>query len=196
LNIYKKAGPVYARLERHLEPASWKHWRQTMLRALEGPEVLEVGVGTGANLPYYPRGIRLTAVDSSASMLAKAADRVRQCPCSVQLYHADVEQLPFDANRFDAVVSTCVFCSVSRPRQALLEIRRVLKPGGCLHMIEHVEPQSLLGRLAARAASLVTGPLLGEYFNRRTGELLQEVFGRLEDEYLGQAVFHRYRAFL
>lgn len=104
--------------------------------------VLEVGVGGGANLPYYRRAERVWAIEPDPARAAAAEQVGARAAVPVQVRTAAAEALPFDAAAFDHVVSSLVFCSVADPQQALAEIGRVLKPGGTLHMVEHVRPQA------------------------------------------------------
>lgn len=118
--------------------------------------VLEVGVGTGANLPYYPSSTCVTAIDESPDMLAVAARRAGALGNRVSLGLMDVESLAFPAGQFDTVVASLVFCSVVDQRRALGELRRVLKrPGGRLLLLEHMRPDS---RPLAWAADLLNIP--------------------------------------
>jgi phosphatidylethanolamine/phosphatidyl-N-methylethanolamine N-methyltransferase len=98
--------------------------------------VLEVGVGTGANLPFYPAGSRVVAVDASAEMLAVA--RRRWTRAVVQLSQTDVHRLTFPDATFDGIVGSFLLCNVADPPAVLQEVRRVLRPGGRLLLLEHV----------------------------------------------------------
>jgi SAM-dependent methyltransferase len=116
-------------------------WRSNLVRDLAG-DVLEIGVGTGENLPYYRRARHIYAVEPDAERAAEARQVAATLPIPVTIEVAPAEALPYEDNRFDQVVSSLVFCSVNNQRQALREIRRVLKPGGTLHMVEHVRPST------------------------------------------------------
>ncbi|ATB44642.1 class I SAM-dependent methyltransferase [Corallococcus macrosporus] len=112
--------------------------RRKLVRGLSG-HVLEVGTGTGLALPGYPDTVTaVTAIDVDDAALARAQ---RRRP-GARMLCANVEDLPFPAASFDAVVSSLVFCSVEAPARALAEIFRVLRPGGALHMLEHVRAPS------------------------------------------------------
>ena len=105
--------------------------------------VLEIGVGTGANLPYYPASTCVTAIDESPDMLAVAAQRAEDLGACVSLGLMDVESLAFPAGHFDTAVASLVFCSVVDQARALAELRRVLdKPDGRILLLEHTRPQS------------------------------------------------------
>jgi len=101
--------------------------------------VLELGVGSGLNLAFYDAAAvtRVTGIDPSRALLARAAPRASSAPVPVELVEAAAEQLPFDAGSFDSVVVTYTLCSVGDPLAALREVRRVLRPGGDLIVVEH-----------------------------------------------------------
>ncbi|CAG0936142.1 demethylmenaquinone methyltransferase / 2-methoxy-6-polyprenyl-1,4-benzoquinol methylase [Thermoflexales bacterium] len=121
-----------------------RDWRRQLLRDVRG-FVLEVGAGRGPNLTHYPLGARVLATDFDAAAIGQARSRSN---AHTGLASADIEHLAFPDETFDAVVATLVFCSVERPVVGLREVRRVLKPGGRLHLIEHVRsPHRWLGRL-------------------------------------------------
>jgi SAM-dependent methyltransferase len=109
------------------------------LRAAANGRVLEVGAGTGFNLPHYPAGVDdLTVTDGSAGMLRRAEKRADQAGRHVTVTTADAEHLPFEDASFDTVVASLLLCSVGDQDEALSEIRRVLKPGGQYLFLEHV----------------------------------------------------------
>jgi phosphatidylethanolamine/phosphatidyl-N-methylethanolamine N-methyltransferase len=130
--IYARWAPIYDRIYHKL--LSDAHRRTATLAAEAGPEILEVGVGTGLVLPYYPAGTRVVGVDLSEAMLAKAVEKVRATP----LPHVrgvaamDACRLGFPDGRFDAVTVPFVITLVPDPEGALDECARVLKPGGAL----------------------------------------------------------------
>jgi len=99
---------------------------------------LELAIGTGLNLPFYPSGVRLTGVDLSPAMLAVAEQRSRKLGIDAELLLGDAHALDFPNDRFDTVVSTLFFSSVPNPQQASAELLRVLKPGGRLLLLDHV----------------------------------------------------------
>ncbi len=147
-------------------------WRRRLLREVRGPRVLELAIGTGLNLPYYPPGIELTGIDTSRKMMAHAAERAQQLGIPLELRPMDVQQLEFPDQSFDTVVATFLFCSVEDPLAGLREMRRVCKPEGRILLMEHVRPPGLLGRLADRWNAWTYEHMGHENINRRTAELL------------------------
>jgi len=108
-------------------------WRRWLVGGARG-RTLDVGCGTGRNLPLYASGVRVVGLDPSVEAVGRARRRAPHVP----LVLASAEALPFRAQVFDTVVSSLVFCSVPEPARGLAEVRRVLRPGGRLRMIEHV----------------------------------------------------------
>ena len=112
-------------------------YRQQLLAEVEG-EVLEVGFGTGLNLPYYPeKTSKITTIDSNPGMNKLAEPRIKQSAIAVEHRVLNGENLPMEDASFDCVVSTWTLCSIVRVDRAIAEIYRVLKPGGKFLFIEH-----------------------------------------------------------
>lgn len=98
--------------------------RRLLWARVEGTRLLEVGVGTGKNFPYYPAGAEITAIDLSPRMLARARKKAQEMKLEASLMEMDVQDLQFEDNTFDSVVATFVFCSVPDPSRGLAEVRR------------------------------------------------------------------------
>jgi ubiquinone/menaquinone biosynthesis C-methylase UbiE len=108
------------------------------LLAHAGGDVLEIGFGTGLNLPCYPPHVRkVTAVDPNAGMYRKARRRIERAGVEIDRRVLGGERLPFEGGTFDCVVSTFTLCSIEDVAQALSEVYRVLKPGGKFLFLEH-----------------------------------------------------------
>jgi ubiquinone/menaquinone biosynthesis C-methylase UbiE len=124
-----------------LEKLGLQEMRAQLLPHARG-RVLEIGVGTGANLPFYPPSACLSAIDESTDMLKVAARRAASLERCVYLSQGNVEHLAFPSGHFDTIVSSLVLCSVESQSRALRELWRVLrKPGGRLLLLEHMRPQ-------------------------------------------------------
>ncbi|MCP5095557.1 MAG: class I SAM-dependent methyltransferase [Chloroflexi bacterium] len=133
----------YNRGMKLLEFSSLRRLRQQLLIDVTG-DILEIGMGTGANLPVYTKVSHVTGIDMSWNRLAGSMQRVVTLPFTPTV--ADAQSLPFPNNSFDNVVGTLVFCSIPDPMQALTEIKRVLRPNGRLFLLEHVRGQTPLSR--------------------------------------------------
>jgi ubiquinone/menaquinone biosynthesis C-methylase UbiE len=117
--------------------AAFAKERANALKSAHG-EVLEVGFGTGLNLPHYPRGVaRLVALDPEEMPPAKVAQRILAAGFPVERVQQAGEHLPFAAGQFDCVVTTLTLCTIADPVSALSEIRRVLRVGGIYIFLEH-----------------------------------------------------------
>lgn len=142
--------------------------RAEMWNSVRGPRVLEIGVGTGINMPYYPPGMQITAIDLSPRMLERARRHAQQLGIAVELREADAQNLPFDDATFDTVVANCVFCSVPDPVLGLRELRRVLVPGGQLLLLEHVLSHRPVVRQLMQFANPMVVRMMGANINRET----------------------------
>jgi phosphatidylethanolamine/phosphatidyl-N-methylethanolamine N-methyltransferase len=170
LERWQRIAPTYGAVERFIERRVFGPWRARVWSLVRGSNVLEVGAGTGPNMPYYPSGVQVTATDVSAPRIERARQRAQHLGLQVELRVMDAQQLDFPAATFDAAVATLVFCSVPDPVQGLRELRRVVKPGGQVLLLEHVRiDRPVVGRLMDWLNPL-TVRLSGENFNRRTVE--------------------------
>ncbi len=144
---YDRAASFYDYAEGILE-LGFRRWRRELWARVPPGPMLELGIGTGRSLRYYPSGAQSVAIDLSTRMLARARIRAARLEVPVDLRVGDVEALPFPDASFETVLATCLFCSVPDPVKGLSEARRVLKPGGQLLLLEHVRSRRpVLGRL-------------------------------------------------
>jgi ubiquinone/menaquinone biosynthesis C-methylase UbiE len=151
--------------ERQLGP-----WRKKLWAYASG-RILEVGVGTGRNFPYYPAGADATAIDVADQMLARA--RARRLGTAVDLREGDVQALDFPDASFDTSAATFVFCSVPDPVRGLRELGRVVKPGGRILLLEHVRVDRPIIGWLMDLFNAVTVWLSGFHINRPTVENVQ-----------------------
>ncbi|MFP5284008.1 MAG: class I SAM-dependent methyltransferase [Actinomycetes bacterium] len=155
--------------------------RAWVARQADG-HTLEVGIGTGLNLPHYPTGVRLTGLDWSPGMLALAGRRAGRLGRRVTLVQGDARTLPYADAGFDTVVATFVLCGVPEEGAVLREMVRVLRPGGRLLLADHVA-SSFAPLLALQAAAdLASVPLQGEHFRRRPVLRLPGLGLRIEEQ--------------
>ncbi|MBM4271864.1 MAG: methyltransferase domain-containing protein [Deltaproteobacteria bacterium] len=158
---------IYDFMESPMEMLSVSKWRKELLSTVRG-KVLEVGIGTGKNLIYYPEGTMLTGIDISPRMLERAKRKSASLEITAELLLMDVEQMTFPDRSFDYVVSTFVFCSVPDPIKGLKEVKRVMKNDGNALFLEHVRSENhLLGKIMDVLNPAVRS-LIGPNINRRT----------------------------
>ena len=165
--LYDRIAPRYDRCMEPLERLGLARWREEAASLLpENAVVLELGAGTGRNFSLYPGSQLAVASEISFEMLRYAKGRSER----VELVQADAQRLPFADNCFDAAFATLVFCSIPEPPLAFEEIKRVLRPGGCVVLLEHVRPKGSLGYIFD-ALNLVTVAAMEDHFSRRTADL-------------------------
>jgi len=138
---YDRIAPIYDLIESVTERFLFRKLRRGLWTQVSGDLVLEAGVGTGKNIPYYPRDSHVVGVDLSEKMLKRAKKRAKQEGSEVELRHMDVQALSFDDNSFDTAAGSFVFCSVPDPVLGLRELARVTSPKGKIILLEHMRPE-------------------------------------------------------
>jgi ubiquinone/menaquinone biosynthesis C-methylase UbiE len=139
---YQRIAPLYDLLDLPFEYRRYRDIRPQLFHGVSG-RLLDAGVGTGRNFPFYPPGSNVVGIDLSPAMLSRAARRVRLSAASIELKQMDVTNLDFPDGSFDAAVSSFLFCVLPDELQvrALRELGRVVKPGGVIRMLEYVRPK-------------------------------------------------------
>ena len=172
--VYEQSASRYdqfIRVTERLLLGDGRAWAANQARG----DVLEIAIGTGRNLPYYPRDLRFTGQDISAAMLEIARQRADKLGRHVDLQQGDAQALPFDDARFDTVVSTLSMCTIPDDRRAVAEATRVLRAGGRLILLEHVRSPRVAVRLVQRLLEPVLCSLAGDH-------LLREPLDQVEEE--------------
>lgn len=136
--------------------------------------VLEVAIGTGRNLPFYPPEVRLTGIDFSPAMLDIARQRAADLGRKVELREGDAQRLPFADASFDTVVCTLSLCGIPDDRAAIAEMHRVLRPGGTLLLLDHIGSHHTLIHLGQRLLEHLTLRMLGDHQTRRPLPLVEQ----------------------
>lgn len=183
---YARIAPIYDWLE--LVPERRYHtWRRRLWQALvrempPGGQLIEIGVGTGKNLPYWPKEAEITAIDLTPKMLERAQARAKSLGINAHLGLGDAQALDYPDDSFDIAAATFVFCSIPDPMQGLREIRRVVRPGGSVFLLEHVRsPNRLIGRLMDLFNPIILR-LMGLNINRDTvGNVIRSELHLIEE---------------
>ncbi len=157
-----------------MEQMLFKQLRSNVIGSLHG-KILEVGVGTGKNLPYYLPGSHVLGIDISPKMLRRASQKKSSFRGSkIELKIMNAQKLKLEDESFDIVVCTFVLCSVPDPIQAIQEMLRILKPNGHLILLEHVLSKISLLTLLQRLINPFTKGILGYNIDRDTVSNLEK----------------------
>ena len=170
---YNRFALYYDLFEAPVEYLRFSKWRSMLFKRLKGKRILEVGIGTGKNLPYYPKDIHITAIDISSRMLERARKRAEEIDIEAELLEMDAQRLGFPDHSFDTVLATFVFCSVPDPILGLKELHRVCNPDGKLLLLEHMRPGNPFhGRMFDLLNPMVVR-MMGANINRKTMDNIQ-----------------------
>ena len=173
---YNRVAGIYDLLDWPLEILIVKRIRRRIFDGVSG-KVLEVGVGTGKNIGFYPKSASVIAIDASPQMIAVAHKKYPKANLQVM----DAKKLRFASGSFDHVISTLTLCSVDDPLAVLSEIRRVLKNNGSIHLLEHVRSshRSIAG--LQDFLNPVTRTIIGCNVNRNTQEYIEKAGFRVSE---------------
>jgi ubiquinone/menaquinone biosynthesis C-methylase UbiE len=139
--VWEKEAPTYDRRMGFFERVLFGDGREWVCSRASG-KVLEVAVGTGRNFTFYPQEVRLTGIDLSPAMLEFARKKADELGLDADLREGNAQQLPFPDASFDTVVCTLSLCSIPDDRRAIAEMKRVLRPGGRLLLLDHIRSSS------------------------------------------------------
>jgi ubiquinone/menaquinone biosynthesis C-methylase UbiE len=166
---YQRIAPFYDLLDSPFEHGRYRRIRPELFRELSG-RILDAGVGTGRNIAYYPPGAEMVGIDLSYRMIGRADRRADRLGRKIELHQMDVTRLAFPAGSFDAAVASFLFCVLPDAMQepALNEIRRVVKPGGEVRLLEYVQPTGPFRAFIARLWAPWMHWAYGAGFDRNT----------------------------
>jgi ubiquinone/menaquinone biosynthesis C-methylase UbiE len=185
-DTYQRIAPFYDLLDLPFEYGRYRRIRPLLFKGLSG-RILEAGVGTGRNIPFYPPRAEVVGIDLSYRMIARADHRGDTLGRKVELHQMDVTRMAFPDKSFDAAVASFLFCVLPDELQvpALREIERVLKPGGRLRLLEYIRPKGPWRAFAARLWEPWMAWAYGAGFDRRTEEhLMKTSFEVIESRYV------------
>jgi ubiquinone/menaquinone biosynthesis C-methylase UbiE len=168
---YQRIAPLYDLLDLPFEYRRYRKIRPQLFAGLSG-RIMDAGVGTGRNFPFYPPAAKIIGIDLSPAMLARAARRLPAAAADVELRQMDVTRLDLPDHHFDAAVATFLFCVLPDELQvpALGELARVTKPGGLIRLLEYTRPRGAVRRAMTRLWEPWVRLAYGAGFDRRTEE--------------------------
>jgi ubiquinone/menaquinone biosynthesis C-methylase UbiE len=179
---YERIAAFYDLLDLPFEYGRYRKIRPLMFEGLSG-RLLDAGVGTGRNFPFYPPTAEVIGIDQSPAMLARAERRRGSAAAPVTLRRMDVTRLDYPDHYFDAAVATFLFCVLPDELQvpALKELGRVVKPGGLIRLLEYTRPSGAIRRTITKIWEPWVYWAYGAGFNRRTEEHVPEAALQLID---------------
>ena len=183
---YQRIAPFYDILDLPFERGRYRHLRQALFTGLTG-RILDAGVGTGRNMPFYPRTATVVGLDLSAAMLARARRRREAAAAPVLLLQADATRLGIANGACDAAVASFLFCVLPDELQlpALAELRRVVKQGGTVRLLEYVRPADPTRRFITRLWEPWIAWAYGASFDRHTEQYVPQAgFTSLESRFV------------
>jgi len=170
IRIFDRQATQY---DKNREDPRQERWRKNLLSYAKGG-VLELAVGTGANFPFYPLDVKITATDFSEAMLEKAQRAAKYHQLNVDFICSDIEEMNFSDHSFDTIVSTLSFCSYNNPLIVLDKINRWCKPDGTILFMEHGISSNLMVAAVQKALNPLLYRVYGCHHTRNILGLIQE----------------------
>ena len=168
---WNRAAAGYESLAARATERRWGGFKRDFFAGMQG-RILFLAAGTGLDFQFFPPGRRIAAMDVSERMLERARERAADYDGIIELHQMDVGRLAFADASFDQIYTSCTFCSVSDPLGGLLQLRRVLKPGGALRMFEHTGSRWFPFNLMLTACTPLSR-VVGPEMNRPTVETVR-----------------------
>lgn len=163
---WDKAAPTFDFMAGKGPEVRWKPFKERLFSHMDG-RILFLALGTGLDIPTFPPGKDITAIDISPKMLEQARERIAGYDGMLHAEVMDVHEMSFAPDSFDQVYTSCTFCSVPDPVGGLKALYRVLKPGGKLFMFEHTGSRYYPFRYMLNAMTVLT-QRIGPAMNRKT----------------------------
>jgi ubiquinone/menaquinone biosynthesis C-methylase UbiE len=172
---YQRIAPFYDVLDLPFEYGRYRKIRPLLFSGLSG-SILDAGVGTGRNFPFYPPGAKIVGIDLSPAMLACAARRLPSAGVEIELRQMDVTHIDLPDRHFDAAVATFLFCVLPEELQVpgLRELKRVTKPNGIIRLLEYTRPQGAFRRAMTKVWEPWVRWAYGAAFDRQTEQHVPE----------------------
>lgn len=170
VRVFDRQAKTYASKK---EQPVQQRWRRNLIGHATG-DVLELAVGTGANFPFYPREVRITAADFSGAMIERARMAAIRHQLNADFKCEDIENLNFPDHSFDTIVSTLSFCSYINPLEMLHKIKRWCKPDGTILLMEHGISSNFLVSTAQKALNPLLYRIYGCHHTRDIMGLIRE----------------------
>jgi ubiquinone/menaquinone biosynthesis C-methylase UbiE len=168
-NKWNRAAASFDLMAGYGPEKRWEPVKRKLFSRMGDGKILFLTVGTGLDIPFFPEGMSITGIDISDGMLEKARPRAEAYPGKIDLRQMDVHDMSFAEGEFDQVFTSCTFCSVPNPVEGLAALRRVMKPGGELHMFEHTGSRYFPFSLMMNLMTLISRRF-GPDMNRKTVE--------------------------
>ena len=166
-NKWDKAASSFDLMSGNGEMKRWLPFKTRLFNHMQPGKILFASLGTGLDIPAFPPGMSITAIDISPEMLKRAQPRTDAYPGEIKAELVDIHEMPYPEDHFDQVFTSCTFCSVPEPVAALRSLNRVLKPGGRLYMFEHTGSRYFPFKYMMDVMTIITRKI-GPELNRAT----------------------------